>query len=407
MNDPALEPAGRAQAERLAAEAITDALRRREEQFRLIVNAVPVLIAYYDARAVCRFSNRTANLWFGFSPRESRGRTLQEIWGPAAAAVVSFARRALAGEEVRYELWSPGPSGEKRFLDCALVPHRTADGAVAGFVSVCIDDTERKNAELQLEGAHADLERRVRERTDQLTKTIKALQDQITERQRTESELVSSRGQLRALSSRLESAREQERTHLSRKVHDELGQMMTALMVEISWLKKRPRPAPGIQERLNKMTRMVDETITVIRRIATDLRPGALDDLGLVAAVEWQLQEFQENTKIKTSLTVEPDGLELDNVRSTCIFRIIQEALTNIVRHAKAGRVAVVLRQEEDGVFLEVSDNGRGITEAEAASPTAIGLIGIRERALICGGQTVIRGAPGKGTVLQVRLPHN
>jgi signal transduction histidine kinase len=259
--------------------------------------------------------------------------------------------------------------------------------------------------EEELERAHAGLERRVRERTEQLSQTIRALQEQIRERQRTEAELVESRGRLRALSMGLESAREEERAHLSRELHDELGQMMTALMVEISTLKKRPRQDAASRVGLSKMTRMVDDTIRVVRRIAKSLRPGMLDDLGLVAALEWQLQEFQENTRIKTVFEVEPENIELDGTRSTCIFRIVQEALTNIARHAKATQVRAALRRDASWIHLEVSDNGRGIRDEEAARASGLGLVGIRERALLCGGEAVIRGVSGKGTVLQVRLP--
>jgi PAS domain S-box-containing protein len=228
----------------------------------------------------------------------------------------------------------------------------------------------------------------------------------ITERKQAEEELRSSREQLRALSAHLQSIREEERALIAREIHDELGQELTGLKMDLSWLIKR---LPGDQEILVKktesMSKLVDNTIQSVRRISTKLRPGVLDDLGLTAAIEWQAQDFQNRTGIECEFNSNLREVDLDRDRSTTVFRILQETLTNVARHASATRVNICLKEEEATLVLIVEDNGRGITKSEIFDPKSFGLLGMRERALVFGGEVEIRGTAGRGTTVTLKIP--
>ena len=227
----------------------------------------------------------------------------------------------------------------------------------------------------------------------------------ITERKEAEEQLRASREQLRELTQYLESLREEERTKMAREIHDELGQTLTALKIDLSWLAGRLPEEGELLIKTDSMYELVDEAIRSVKRISTELRPGALDDLGLADAIEWQTQQLGKRSGIRFRFTVDPDGIVLDRDRSTAIFRICQEALTNVVRHAEATRATVTLRQGANRVSLRVSDNGKGIDESQIADPKAFGLMGMRERALVWGGEVRISGSPGKGTRVAVSIP--
>jgi signal transduction histidine kinase len=229
----------------------------------------------------------------------------------------------------------------------------------------------------------------------------------ITARQAIEDELRGSREELRRLSSHLEAAREGERTRIAREIHDELGGAMTSLKMDISRLQRNAAAMTPelLQERTAAMTQLINDTIKTVRRIATELRPGVLDDLGLVAAIEWQLAEFQTRSGIECRLEMQVEDVELDADRSTAIFRVFQETLTNVARHAEASHVTVALEAEDHHLVLRVQDNGRGISAQDLAGVRSLGLLGMRERVRLLAGDLNIQGAPGQGTTVHVRIP--
>ena len=228
----------------------------------------------------------------------------------------------------------------------------------------------------------------------------------ITERKLAEQELRRSREQFRNLSSYLQNAREQERARIARDMHDVLGQSFMALKMDLSWLaKKLPQDKQHLKTKIDTMTDFIDLNIHNIQRLCSDLRPGILDDLGITAAIEWQAREFEKRTGIPCRITAYPRDMVLDKGRSTAIFRIFQEALTNIVRHADAKKVRVSLTRRHDEVVLKVSDNGKGISAEHIDSAKSLGLIGIRERALTFGGDVTISGEQGAGTTVSVNIP--
>ena len=206
---------------------------------------------------------------------------------------------------------------------------------------------------------------------------------------------------LRQLSLRLLSIQEQERVRIAREVHDELGQALTAMKIDLQQLG---RNHPGLEQPLGAIARTIDETVELVRRIATDLRPSVLDDLGVTAALELQLRRVRESTGIQTTLVVSEEPA-LDMLTGVTLYRIAQEALANVIRHADASEIEVSLAIQDRAAVLEISDNGRGVTPAQIADPNSLGLLGMRERAELLGGSVAITGEPGKGTRLTVRLP--
>jgi PAS domain S-box-containing protein len=233
----------------------------------------------------------------------------------------------------------------------------------------------------------------------------------ITDRKRVQEALLNSRNQLAALAVRLELVREEERTRIALEVHDVLGQALTGLKLDVAWVHKRitdsiePAQRAAVLKRLVSAQELLDSTIQSVRDIATTLRPGVLDELGLEAAVEWQAREFHHRTGISCETTIWPHKMVLGPEQSTALFRILQEVLTNVARHAQATKVHIRLDQSGEHVSLQVEDNGRGITGVEQSGPKAFGLLGMRLRAQQQGGAFDIQGTSGTGTTVTVRIP--
>ncbi len=266
--------------------------------------------------------------------------------------------------------------------------------------------TRQMKAEEAMRRSHDELERRVGERTSQLVTANKDLRRVVSAHMRAEEELLLSRAQLQNLSGGLQSLLEEERTRISREIHDELGQSLTALKFDLSAMgKKLPEDQTLLAEKTGSMVELVDTIIKAVQKISLELRPGLLDDLGLVAAIEWQAKEFQERTGIPCRVVLFPREMDIDPERSTAVFRIFQETLTNTVRHADATEVEATLENRDGTLTLEVRDDGRGITKEQASGSKSLGLIGIRERVRRLGGKVLIGGSPYRGTVIRVNIP--
>ena len=236
------------------------------------------------------------------------------------------------------------------------------------------------------------------------TRAVCLIASDLSEMKRAEQELRASSEQLRNLAKHLLSVREEERTRISREVHDELGQSLTAVKMDLAWLAGRlPRSNGQMLKRIRSTRQLADSIIQSIRRISTELRPAVLD-LGLAAAVEWQVQEFQARSGIQCKVRLLTREVVASNA-STAMFRIFQETLTNVARHAKATRVEVVQQKQRDRVVLMTRDNGRGFDQADPSLSKSLGLLGMRERAAILGGQVNISSAPGKGTTVTAWIP--
>jgi signal transduction histidine kinase len=228
------------------------------------------------------------------------------------------------------------------------------------------------------------------------------------QRRNSEEQLRQSHEQLRALSVYLQHVREEEQIRIAREVHDELGQALTGLKLQLTWLCTRlPRNLPALRRKAKSMSSSIDETIQIVRRIATRLRPGLLDTAGLIATLEWQAQQFQKQTGIQCRVNSVVKETLWDQDLNTAFFRIFQEALTNIIRHSKATKVEVRFWETNNHLVLEIQDNGRGISEAEINNNKSFGLLGMRERAALLGGEVRLRGGSAGGTTVSVRIPRH
>jgi PAS domain S-box-containing protein len=232
----------------------------------------------------------------------------------------------------------------------------------------------------------------------------------ISERRQAQAELERSRERLRALAARLEAVREQERAHVAREVHDELGSSLTAIKMEVVQLRQgleklEADDAAGLAARANAAAELIDATMGAVRTIAMELRPAILDDFGLVAALDWQLNEFSRRTGIRGHMHVAPGQTPVAPNQAIAVFRVFQELLTNIARHAGASRVEVRLAQEDGNLQLVVRDDGRGFEPAAATGSGGLGLVRMRERLKALGGELDIASAAGRGTAVEVRLP--
>ncbi len=224
----------------------------------------------------------------------------------------------------------------------------------------------------------------------------------ITERKKMED-------QLHALAQKLQTIREEERTHISREIHDEFGQALTSLKFNLALLAKTiPAERKDALDKARGMMLYIDQTIQLIRRISTELRPPILDDFGLKAAIEWQAGDFQNKTGIQCKLNLDlQEELPIEKEKSISIFRIFQEALTNVARHAAATRVVVDFHNRQNKLTLKIKDNGRGITPNEIIDKGSLGITGMKERAFSLGGELDIKGGPKKGTIIQFTIPLN
>jgi two-component system sensor histidine kinase UhpB len=283
----------------------------------------------------------------------------------------------------------------------------------------CIDDFNKFNERLLDEG-HViyDIVHRAKDKklipveinshiflyNDKLT--VLSIARDITERKQAEEKLKRSSKLLRELATHLQSIREEERTMIAQEIHDELGQVLTALKIQVSLLaNKLNKNQESLKQKINSLTDMIDSSVESVQKISSKLRPGILDELGLIAAIEWQAEEFEKLTNIKFSLVLPKDEIKLESNKTTAIFRIFQEALTNIARHSEATKVAVSLFFHQSNIYMEIQDNGRGITQEQIKDFKSLGIHGMIERAMVFGGQVSIEGFAGNGTIVKVEIP--
>jgi PAS domain S-box-containing protein len=359
-----------------------EALRRSEYLYRTVASNIPSgAVALFDRELRFIVVDGAGVFDAAGVPKEILvGKTMREIL-PAETweGLDPLCRSALEGRPAKAEVPSRG-----RIYFVHALPIPDENGVSMGML-VALDITERKSAENEVRRMNEYLERRVAERTAQLEAAYHHLQ---------------------ALSAHLQSVREEEQARVAREIHDELGQALTGLKFELSRLALQLRDLPGdLSSKVTGLAGVVDETIHNVRRISSELRPAILDDLGLVAALEWHAEEFEKRTGITCTLKAPRQRLDVGPDLGIALFRICQEALTNVARHARAKVVRIELTRTRDHIVLEVRDDGAGIREAALTDVRSLGLLGMRERARAFGGEVVIRGASGQGTQVMVRIP--
>jgi PAS domain S-box-containing protein len=346
-----------------------------EQRCRLLLDALADhAIFMLDELGRIASWNPGAELMTGFAAADVVGRPssclypLEDVQAGKHGAVLHVA--ALHGK-IQDDGWRLRKDGSRFWAEVVISAIADSSGALLGYAEVARDGTERMHLEHDLADAH---------------------------------------DRMRALAARLAEVAEQEKMRLSREIHDVLGQELTGLKLDVSWLVRRMTLVPDpprepLLKRLGTMASQIDGCVETVRRIATGLRPGVLDDLGLDEAIEWQAHEFQARAGIRVELSLPESGIKLERACATALFRIFQELITNVARHSSATGVSVQLTPETGWVVLEVSDNGRGITADELAMPNALGLLGMRERAAQCGGSLDIKGTKDHGTRAIVRIP--
>lgn len=228
----------------------------------------------------------------------------------------------------------------------------------------------------------------------------------ITERKRAEAEVQESYEQIRSLTAHLQNIREEERTHIAREIHDELGQQLTVMKMDISWMKKKmlTGDVAAVPARMDELVELLDGTVASVRRISTELRPSLLDDIGLIAAVEWQAESFSKRTGIPVKLLIAED-LQIPAQHATGLFRILQESLTNITRHANASQIVIHLENNMNDFILYIEDDGVGFDMKQSVQTKTLGLLGMKERTLMMKGEFLIESKPNIGTKVEVRVP--
>jgi PAS domain S-box-containing protein len=339
---------------------------------RLSDTAMPGMLWSGDPAGQRTFFNQR---WLQFTGR-SEARQLGHGWlkglsaGDQGRYLKELQAAAREKRPLRTSYRLKRSDGQSRLLLEEARPYLDSDGRLIGFIGVCMDVDDLQGTEATRAEADA----------------------------------------LRSLSGRLERAREEERSRLARELHDELGQVLTSTKLDLMWLceqMRRPGAHPTVPliNKLQSLAGLVELAIAAVQRITTDLKPAVLDHLGLGAALEWEATKFQARTAIRCRAESQLDDQALDPSRGTALFRIVQESLTNVARHAHAGAVRLSLRKVKGRIVLAVQDNGRGITEREVQDPRAVGLLGMRERAHLLGGDFRIAGKPGRGTKVTVSIP--
>ena len=348
-------------------------LRRAGEQARKVLDMIPVQIWSGPADGSIDYCNYQWRDYTGLGLEELQGVGWQRILHPddrermLKAWREAVVNRTPYEQEVRLRRFD----GVYHWFLCRGVPLRDADGRIERWYGTNTDIEERKRAEEQLRGYNEEL---------------------------------------RALSARLHSVREEESARIAREIHDELGAALSSLKWDLEEIDEvlsettAPSQLAALREKVGAMIALTDSTVEAIRTIASELRPTALEEFGLAEALRWHAEQFQARTGIVIDCDCLLDRGALNLEQSTAIFRIVQEALTNVLRHAQATRVDIKMRREGSHFVLTISDNGRGITEAEKKGPQSLGLLGMHERAYLLGGEISVEGAEGRGTVITLRV---
>lgn len=345
------------------------ALAKSEEHLRALNDCSPDGVFVADVAGDCTYVNRSLVELIESTSASFLGKgwhahvhpdDLDDFLARWNAAVA-------VGGSLSAELRFVNAGGESVYMRVRSAPLVLADGRIIGFVGTLQDLTERVKSEMALRRAEQ---------------------------------------QLRDLAVELQTIRESERTRIAREIHDELGQSLTALKMEVAWLRTRlPRQSLELASTVDQMLSQVDGTIETVRRIATDLRPHVLDTLGLIAALEWQVGEFQRRTKISCALRTHGNQPQIDANQATAVFRIVQESLTNVARHGRASRAEVTVSSEAGQLVVGVADNGCGLSEDRLTASRSLGILGMRERAAAAGGTLSISTGADGGTIVRVHIP--
>ena len=385
-------------------------LQESEERYRLLVQGVQeYAIFQLDPTGHVVSWNAGAERLKGYTAEEIIGKHFS-IFYPSEDQLDEKPQHILARAtqqgQSEDEGWRIRKDASRFWASVVVTALRDSAGTLLGFAKLTRDTTKTREKEQALTKAKELLELRIEQRTAVLTRVNQELRTEIAERERAEEQLRTSLDQLRALAARLQSVREEERTSIAREIHDELGQGCTAIKMDLALIGRRlTKRQTKLRAKVDSAMQLADDMIGTLRKIASQLRPRTLDDLGLSAALEAQAQEFESRTGILCSVTLPQEPLVLDADISTAVFRIFQESLTNVARHAHATRVEARLERQNNRITFQVSDNGEGFDPEKAKANKSLGLVGMQERAFLLNGDLKIAGAPGDGTTMTLTIP--
>jgi PAS domain S-box-containing protein len=346
---------------------LEERLRACTESFRHLIDWAPIAIVTLDRELKVTRWNASAERLFGWSEAEILNRPLPFLPAEKGEEFQALLSAYRSGPVVDFATYRLRKDGSKVQVSISANAARDRAGEI-----------------VELHGFFVD----------------------ISERWRAAQELRKSHDQLRALSARLLSIREEERTRIARELHDELGQCLIGLKLQLAALGVHPpRDPQRLRRKVEALTGLIDQTLDTVSRLSTELRPAILDRLGLTAGIEWQVAEFAERTGIRCDLAAKAPDARVSSAVSTAVFRILQEALTNVAKHSRARHVMVRLAEESGRLVLEVDDDGVGMNDRTGAADLKLGLVGIRERTAALGGSAAVGGAPGMGTSVRVEIP--
>ncbi len=352
-----------------------------------------------DANGVIQIFNVGAERMLGYAAAEVMNKITpadisdpQELIARAQELSVEFGTKIAPGFEALvfkasrgiediYELTKIRKDGSRFPALVSVTALRDAQDAIIGYLLIGTDNTARKQ--------------------------IEAEQKLLSQQLRDHEHIVLQKEQLRALAERLQWVREEDRKRVARDLHDQIGQILTAIKMDLTWVTRHlPESEVEVLARLTESIQSINDGVKAVRAICSGLRPGVLDDLGLAAAIEWQASEFASRNGVRCEVSVPPVDLHMDGDRATAAFRIFQECLTNVIRHAQAKSVHVSLCQEDENILLVVEDDGVGFCQSDLSNSLgSLGLLGMKERAQFCGGDVQISSSPGNGTTVTVRVP--
>lgn len=371
--------------------AIRDVTERKkaEDKFKGLLESAPDAMIVTDQKGCIVLANHQSELLFHYKREELMGKPVEMlIPTEVRERHTEHRKRYFNSSNVRpmgagLELFAVRKDGSKFPVEISLSPLITSEGKLV--VAAIRDITEKKNSEHLLNKFNEELTKQVAEKT---------------------SEIHENAEQLRQLTAHLQHIREEERETMAREIHDQLGQMLTGLKMDVSWLLKEINPKDNIISfKFKSSLSLLDDIVKTVRRISTELHPGILDDLGLIAALEWQSNEFEKRSGIKVVFESPDDDINVIGSAAIGIFRIYQESLTNIARHAAASKIHALLKIEDNYLWLIITDNGKGFDTSVKSPNKSLGLIGMRERALMMDGKCEVSSAPGKGTTIKLIVP--